>query len=243
MSVQVVTMSAQILTMKRRILLLGFLLFFLILAALACPPAAGSEVAGKVNVTGRAAHAQVTTIVYAEPLDGRPAAAPKHYKLLQKNKSFSPRVLVVPAGSSVEFINEDQIFHNVFSLSPPGPFDLGLYRAGQSKTRTFAEPALYRMFCNIHPQMTAVILVVATPYIAAADAAGAYRLDLPPGRYRITAWSERAREVTVEVTVSSGVSTGAVTAPELVLDESKFVELPHKNKYGEDYPKKAYEKP
>jgi plastocyanin len=223
--------------MKRRILLMGLVLFFLILAALACPPAAGSEITGKVRVMGRAPRAEVTTIVYAERLDSRIPAGPKHFKLLQKNKSFSPRVLAVPTGSSVEFTNQDLIFHNVFSLSPPGPFDLGLYRAGQSKTRTFGEPALYRVFCNIHPQMTALILVVPTPYIAEADAAGAYRLDLPPGRYRLTAWSERAKEAIADVTVSSE----ATTAPDLALDESKFVELPHKNKYGEEYPKAAYE--
>ncbi len=207
------------------------------LAALGCIPAEGGELTGRVRVTGRAVHAAVVTIVYAERLDSRVPASPKHFKLLQKNKSFSPRVLVVPVGSSVEFINEDQIFHNVFSLSPPGPFDLGLYRAGQSKTRTFNEPALYRVFCNIHPQMTALVLAVPTPFITTADAAGKYQLDLPPGRYRITAWSERAREATAEVSVSSG----AAEAPELTLDESHFVELPHKNKYGEDYPKKAYE--
>ena len=221
--------------MKRKILTAGFLALF----ASAHLAADGSGVNGKVKVTGRAAGAAVTTIVYAEPMDGKPPAAPKHYKLLQKDKSFSPRVLAVPVGSSVEFINEDPIFHNVFSLSPPTPFDLGLYRAGKSKTRTFNAAALYRVFCNIHPQMTAVILVVATPYITQADAAGNYRLELPPGRYRITAWSERSREATAELDVAAS----GTTAPDLILDESHYVELPHKNKYGEDYSKKAYEYP
>jgi len=221
--------------MYRKMLVAGFLA----LSAIARPAAAGTEVNGKVKVMGRPATAVVTTIIYAEPLDGKPSQAPKLYKLRQKGKSFSPRVLAVPVGSSVDFINEDPIFHNVFSLSPPSPFDLGLYRAGKSKTRTFNAPALYRVFCNIHPQMTAVILVVATPYITEADAAGNYRLELPPGRYRITAWSERSSEATAEVTVAS---TGT-TAPELTLDESHYVELPHKNKYGDDYPKKGDEYP
>ena len=221
--------------MKRK-LLTGCLLA---LFAIARPAAPGSKVSGKVKVTGRPAATAVTTIVYAEPLEGKPPAAHKLYKLLQKNKSFSPRVLAVPVGSSVEFINEDPIFHNVFSLSPPSPFDLGLYRAGKSKTRTFSAPALYRVFCNIHPQMTGVILVVATPYITEADAEGNYILELPPGRYRITAWSERSHEATAAVSVPSS----GTTAPDLTLDESKYVELPHKNKYGEDYGKKGDEYP
>jgi plastocyanin len=217
--------------MYRKMLTAGFLALF----AIANPAAAGGEVTGKLKITGRPAAAMVTTIVYAEPMEGKPPAAPKTYKLLQKDKSFSPRVLAIPVGSSVEFINEDPILHNVFSLSPPTPFDLGLYRSPKSKTRTFNAPALFRVFCNIHPQMTAVILVVDTPYITEADAAGNYRLQLPPGRYKITAWSERSTEATAELTVTS---SGTI-APELTLDESHYVELPHKNKYGDDYPKQS----
>ena len=142
--------------------------------------------------------------------------------------------MAVPIGSSVEFPNEDPIFHNVFSLSRPGPFDLGLYRDGASKTKTFTAPATYHVFCNIHPQMSAFILVVPTTFITEVDGAGNYRLELPAGRYRITAWSERADTSSVEV----AVGTGAVTAPELTLDESHFVETQHKNKFGQDYPKK-----
>jgi plastocyanin len=217
--------------MYRQMLTAGFLALF----AISSPAVAGGEVSGKLKITGRPAAATVTTIVYAEPLEASPPAAPKTYKLLQKDKSFSPRVLAIPVGSSVEFINEDPILHNVFSLSSPGPFDMGLYRAPKSKTRTFNAPAVYRVFCNIHPQMTAVILVVATPYIAEADAAGNYRLDLPPGRYKITAWSERSTQATAELTVGSS----GTTAPDLTLDESHYVELPHKNKHGEDYSKKG----
>ena len=148
-----------------------------------------------------------------------------------------PRLLAVPVGSTVEFPNEDTLFHNLFSLSRPSPFDLGLYRAGASKSRVFAEPATYRVFCNIHPQMTAVILVLPTSFIAEVDASGAYRLDLPAGRYRVTAWSERAQPATVEIAASSS----AVAVPDLALDESQFVELPHKNKFGQDYSKGGYD--
>jgi hypothetical protein len=127
----------------------------------------------------------------------------------------------------------------VFSLSPPTPFDLGLYRAGASKTQTFASPATYRVFCNIHPQMTALIVVVPTPFVTLADANGGFALDLPPGRYKLTAVSERAAAVSSELKVGAS----AATAPELTLDESQFVAPPRRNKYGQDYPKDAWIKP
>lgn len=200
-------------------------------------PAVGAhDVSGRVRVMGRA-DAAVKTLVYAERLDAPDRARPKRAKLAQKNKAFAPRVVAVPAGSTVDFPNEDQIFHNVFSLSQPGPFDLGLYRAGASKNKVFAQPASYRVFCNIHPEMTAVLLVLPTDYITEAAPDGAWRLDLPAGRYRITAWSERSQPATAEINVPGG----ALAAPELSLDESKFVELPHKNKMGQDYPKNPYD--
>jgi plastocyanin len=178
----------------------------------------------------------VPTIVYAEPLQGgRPEAV--RFKMTQKNKSFVPHVLAIPVGSTVTFPNDDAIFHNVFSLSRPAPFDLGLYREGASKNITFTTPATYHVFCNIHPQMSATILVVPTSYITEADGAGNYRLNLPAGRYKLTAWSERAEPSTVEVTVGGD----ALDLPEIVLDESKFVDTLHKNKFGQDYPKSAYD--
>lgn len=190
-------------------------------------------VSGHVRFVGRAPGSNVPTIVYADSLDGA-RVEPGQFKMAQSNKSFVPRVLAIPAGSTVNFPNQDSIFHNVFSLSRPSPFDLGLYRAGASKSRLFTAPAMYRVFCNIHPQMTGMILVLPTAYITETDGAGNYRLDVPAGRYRITAWSERAEPASQEVTVGGAV-------PELVLDESKFVETQHKNKFGQDYPKSAYD--
>ncbi len=114
------------------------------------------------------------------------------FTLTQKDKTFRPHILGVPIGSTVEFPNEDTIFHNVFSLSGPQPFDLGLYRAGASRSKAFAQAGEYRVFCNIHPQMTALILVVPTPYVARPGPDGRFVLELPPGRYRLDAASQRA---------------------------------------------------
>ncbi len=219
--------------MSKRIGILWILVWGLAAAA----PASALEVAGHVLVVGRPPHAVVATIVYAESLEGQPPVTPGHFKMTQRDKTFVPHVLAVPVGSTVEFPNVDAVFHNVFSLSLPEPFDLGLYRSGASKTRVFMKPATYRLFCNIHPQMSATILVLPTSHIAEADPAGRFHLDLAPGRYRVTAWSERSVPATVEVTLSSTTSS----LPELSLDESKFVEVGHKNKFGQDYPHSSYD--
>ncbi len=205
-----------------------------VVAAVAAAEAA--TVTGRVQATGRPMAADVVTIVYAEPLAGG-GVKPGTFTLAQRNKTFQPRVLPVPVGSMVNFPNEDLIFHNVFSLSRPGPFDLGLYRAGASQSRTFRAPAVYRIFCNIHPQMSAIVLVVPTSHVAEADASGNYRLDLPAGRYRVTAWSERSEPVTTDVTVG----TDALTVGDLTLDESRFVAVARRNKFGEPYASSAYD--
>lgn len=198
---------------------------------------AAVQVSGTVKVIGQSGRSGSTIVIYAEPLDRAAPSKPGRFKLAQQNKSFNPRLLAIPVGSTVDFPNLDPIFHNVFSLGRPASFDLGLYRAGASKSRVFAEPATYRVFCNIHPQMTAVVLVLSTPYVTQREGAGAFRLELPAGRYRLTAWSERAQPATAEITVAEG--GGAI--PDLTLDESKYVELTHKNKFGQDYPKSAYD--
>src|SRR5262245_27388357 len=178
-------------------------LAFTMSALLVSSIADAGSVTGHIRFAGRKPGVHVPVVVFAEPLDGR-RAQPGRFKMTQKDKTFLPRVLAVPVGSTVSFPNNDSIFHNVFSLSRPNPFDLGLYRDGESKERTFTTAATYRVFCNIHPQMSATILVVPTSYIAEADINGNYRLDLPAGRYRITIWSERSsKPVTAEVTVGT----------------------------------------
>ena len=191
---------------------------------------------GVIRTITRADDPPATAVVYAEPIETRAPRQPGSFRLTQKNKTFQPHVLAIPAGSTVEFPNLDTIFHNVFSLSGADPFDLGLYRAGASEARTFNHAGTYRIFCNIHPQMTALVVSVPTPYVTTAEPDGRYVLDLPPGRYRLTALSERSSPVSAEV-----VSTaGATVAPELTLDESAWVATQHKNKFGKDYPAASY---
>jgi len=115
--------------------------------------------------------------------------APMKAEMRQEDKQFAPRVLVVTKGSTVTFPNEDKIFHNVFSLSPPARFDLGLYKRGTAKTVTFRRAGEVDVYCNIHPEMTAKIKVVDTKYWAQTGADGRFRIDgVPPGTYPVVAW-------------------------------------------------------
>jgi plastocyanin len=208
------------------------------LSALLPSMAVAGPVSGSVRTTTRPGVTPAVAVVYAEPMDAPAPRRPARITLTQRNAAFLPPVLAAPAGSTVDFPNQDTIFHNVFSLSGPEPFDLGLYRAGETRAWTFAQPGTYRVFCNIHPQMTALLVIVPTPHVVVAGRDGRYTLDLPPGRYRLTALSERASPVSLEV-----VSTaGATAAPDLVLDESAWVATQHKNKFGQDYPAASYKR-
>jgi plastocyanin len=114
-------------------------------------------------------------------------------KLDQRNEAFAPHVLAIVAGTTVDFPNNDETYHNVFSLSPTKSFDLGRYAAGRSKSVRFDRPGIVRVFCDIHSHMSAFILVFAHRYFAVTDDDGRYRLDnVPPGAYTVVAWNESA---------------------------------------------------
>jgi plastocyanin len=206
-----------------------------LLLAPICLATAQTVVSGTVTVQTNSP-ATGAAVVYAQPLDRPTAASPGTFTLAQRQKTFQPGIIGIPAGSTVDFPNQDAIFHNVFSLSSPSPFDLGLYRAGASKSRVFREPAVYRVFCNIHPQMSAVIVVSPTPHVTSTDRDGRYTLTLPPGRYRLTATTGRSAPVTRDVVVGAA----AMTIDALTIDERALMEGPHTNKFGRPYPKEAY---
>jgi plastocyanin len=207
-----------------------------VLCLMASQLSAQTVVTGTVGVTTKAGIPAHAAVVYAQPIDRPVPSRPATFTLAQKNKAFAPGVLGVPVGSTVAFPNQDAIFHNVFSLTSPSPFDLGLYRAGASKTRVFAEAATYRVFCNIHPQMSAVIVVVPTPFVTVTDRDGAYTLTLPPGRYRVTATTGRGTPVSHEVAIAGA----SATLEPIEVDERLLVETPHTNKFGKPYPADAY---
>ena len=159
-----------------------------------------------------------------------PAAAPR---IASKSKRFDPRITTVPAGTTVEFPNLDGIFHNVFSLSPGAKFDLGLYRNGASRAMTFDTPGLVRVYCNIHPQMAAYLLVLDGTIWAQSGADGSALLaHVPAGRVGVRAWDEKGGDYQGTVDVAAGKTVPLA----IVLDGSNFKDAPHTNKYGKKYP-------
>ena len=199
---------------------------------LAAPALAGTVV-GRVDVLdrgGRRLGDLSDVVVYVEGVKARPR--PGHATVTMKGKAFTPRVLAVGVGTTVDFPNEDPIFHNVFSVSGDNRFDLELYKRPRSGSWTFQHPGIARVYCNIHPQMSAVVLVRDNPFFTKAAPDGTFTLEgLPPGRYVLKAWHERGGETATEVAVPAD---GRATA-ELHLDASTYKQLPHKNKYGKDY--------
>lgn len=128
----------------------------------------------------------------------------------QRNETFVPHVLAVTQGTTVEFPNSDRIYHNVFSLSKPRPFDLGRYATGRSKAVRFDRPGIVRVFCDIHSHMSAFILVFSHPFFSVTDGAGRYRIDdVPPGSYTLVAWNEGVSSASRVVVVSDGSDTEA----------------------------------
>ncbi len=162
-----------------------------------------------------------------------PLAPPKPPTMASRAKRFEPRVLAIPAGTTVTFPNYDGIYHNVFSLSEAARFDLGLYRNGASRTMTFDKPGLVRIYCNIHPQMAAYLLVADGSFVARTGKDGVALLSgVPLGRHPLRVWDEKGGDWTGTVDVVGG----ALNLASVVLDGSAWRAVPHKNKYGKDYP-------
>jgi len=179
-------------------------------------------------------------VVWLEPL-GRPAppALPaRPAVMLQKNKMFIPHVLAIEVGSSVSFPNLDPIFHNAFSNFNGQIFDVGLYKPGTSRTVPFRSEGIVRVFCNIHPQMSAVIAVLPTPYFAVSDKSGAFEIaNVPPGEYQFRVFHERAAPETLDKLIRKiTVESARLELPPLTISESGYLPAPHMNKYGKDYP-------
>ena len=171
-------------------------------------------------------------VAFETPIQ-KPSEIPQ---LVQKNKSFQPSLIVIPAGGKVEFPNHDPFFHNVFSLFEGKRFDLGLYESGTTRFVTFDKPGISFIFCNIHAEMSAVVIALATPYYAISDARGELSIrNVPPGRYQLQIFHsavppDALRAMNREITVAEGdTSIGSFTLVE------SDVTVAHKNKYGRDY--------
>jgi plastocyanin len=179
-------------------------------------------------------------VVWLEPLSGAPVLPAKasHALMVQKDKTFSPHVLAITAGTTVDFPNYDPIFHNAFSNYDGQIFDIGLYPPGTTRSIPFRRPGVVRVFCNIHPAMSAVIVVLKSPYFAVSNKSGVVEIEgVPPGTYRLQVFHERATERTLAaLSRSVEVTDQPLELPTISVSESGYLQPPHKNKYGLEYP-------
>jgi len=166
------------------------------------------------------------------------AARPATVEIAITDKTYAPHVVVVPVGSTVRFPNHDPFNHNVFSVSEPNTFDLGLYGRGEVRSHTFARPGLVRIYCNIHPRMVAYVWVMENRYYAQPANDGSFTIDdVPPGRYRLHVWHERIpSEVVKDVSAGAG-ETGEDL--QIALNARGYRWQPHRNKHGRNYPTNA----
>jgi plastocyanin len=174
-----------------------------------------------------------TVIIYLDPVSQSSIpeqALKKTFSMATKNKQFSPRALAIPVGAKVQFPNLDSIFHNIFSVSSPNQFDLGLYKGGANKTQSFQQPGVVKVFCNVHPQMSATLVVSPSAYYTVADQTGVFKLgDVPNGSFQLRAYAEEG-QMSEKIDVAD-----KPLQVKLTIDGRSFKKLRHKNKFGKDY--------
>ncbi|MEO5922586.1 MAG: carboxypeptidase regulatory-like domain-containing protein [Bryobacteraceae bacterium] len=207
--------------------------------AVAAPVTGRVELRDSKDATVRKGLDYSGVVVWLEPMT--PAAMPPRAALKarmdQRGKMFLPHVLAVQIGTMVDFPNFDPIFHNAFSNYNGTLFDIGLYPPGTSRSVRFGRAGIVRVFCNIHPNMSAVILALDTPYFATTKKDGTYRIDdVPAGEYRLHVFHERATDATLTA-LSKVVAVGAgpLVIPALAISESGYLAIPHTNKFGHEY--------
>jgi plastocyanin len=203
----------------------------------------GADVTGRVELSDsndpvvRKRRNYSGVVVWLEA-PGLKSAPGKRVEMVQKGKTFLPHVLAIPVGTTVDFPNFDPIFHNAFSNFHGQPFDTGLYAPGTNRSVRFRRGGIVRVFCNIHPTMSAIIAVLDTPYFAVTSRTGEFKLaGVAPGEYRLKFFHERATPETLDrLERPLKIEATGVDLPPVTISESGFIATAHKNKYGRDYP-------
>jgi len=218
--------------MMLRLLILSFVLQGL---------AVGQDITlrGKVNVIhlSKKAPGSGNVVVWLTPEFALQSEPPLTTPILiQKDKKFFPHTIAIRVGTEVEFPNQDPFFHDVFSIYRGKPFDLGLYESGTSRKVRFSQAGVSYLFCNIHPEMSAAVVAVPTPYFTVTWADGSFKIGhLSRGRYRMSIWYEQSSSSELD-SVARDLDIGNTTVPIEIELHSSDVEESHLNKYGQEYP-------
>jgi plastocyanin len=211
------------------------LTLLIMVSAVQAPSARSAQISGHIVIlekNNRPSSDLGDAVLY---LEGVAPAKPVTIEIAITDKTYAPHVVVVPVGSTVRFPNHDPLEHNVFSLSEPNQFDLGLYGRGEAKSHTFTDPGLVRVYCNVHPRMVAYVQVMANRYYAQPGADGSFTIEnVPPGHYRLHVWHER-----IPAEIVRDVSAGGDSTVQIALNARGYHWQPHRNKDGRDYPTNA----
>ena len=193
----------------------------------------GGAVHGNVTVTvkGKPKADRSGVVVYLEGVPGTPPAPKDHAVIRQREKQFDPPLTIVVKGTTIDFPNEDKIFHNVFSVSRPARFDLGLYKSGTAKSVEMKRAGTVDVYCNIHPEMVAKVKVLDNAYYTITGPSGEFRItDVPPGEYPVVAWLPTGDEARGTAVVrAGGTATVALTVAEVARKDT------HTRKDGSPY--------
>lgn len=205
------------------------------LVAMAEPSVAPGSVQGHITIKrgrrDKQDRSNVVVFIDAVP-ESTPEPLDRPVVIDQTDKKFNPRITVVPVGTTVDFPNNDRVFHNVFSVSRPATFDLGLYKSGSSKSVTFDRAGVVDVYCNIHPEMAAKVVVLGTEHYAVTGPDGAFTIDgIPPGTYPIVAWLADGVPYRGRVAVTAGKATTL----DIELREERWPQDRHTRKDGTPY--------
>ena len=193
---------------------------------------------GKVDVVHKSKQrsGSENVVIWLTPLNPSATTVPTPKAIMvQKDKRFSPHVIVVRTGTDIEFPNQDPFFHDVFSIYQGKPFDLGLYESGTTRKVRFSRSGVSYIFCNIHPEMSAAVIAVSTPYFATTAKDGSFEIQhLAPGRYKMEFWYELASPSELS-SLSREVSIDETPASVAVTMHSSDIPVSHLDKYGQEY--------
>ena len=206
------------------------------LAALTFPAMTSAQtVSGRVVLKekpGETPSDLANAVVYLVPRNGVARIAEKKTEMAMDGRQFSPRVIVVTPGSTVQYPNKDPFSHNIFSTATGAAFDLGVYGSGPGKATQFKKAGAFPVYCNIHAKMTAYVVVVNTPWHTQPTADGRWSLlGVPAGKYELHVWHERGGELVKDIDVAAS----GLTAADGTLDASGYKLADHKDKNGKDY--------